>query len=213
VNRRNLVLGAGAASLAAFGGAAWYVSSRQAAPEPVLAADSPLLRPHAPVLGPEDAPVTIVEFFDPACEACRAFYPVVEQIMEAFPGQVRTVLRYAAFHEGSDEAVRILEAARLQGKFEEVLQAVLDAQPEWATHDGPNLDAAWAAAERAGLDLEQARVDRLRPEITAVLNQDAADVAAIGVRKTPTFFVSGKPLSEFGAQQLYDQVAAEVASI
>ncbi|MFS8328883.1 thioredoxin domain-containing protein, partial [Vreelandella titanicae] len=34
------------------------------------------MRSHSPILGREDAPVTIVEFFDPACEACRAFYPL-----------------------------------------------------------------------------------------------------------------------------------------
>ena len=33
-----------------------------------------LIRSYSPVLGPEEAPVTIVEFFDPACEACRAFH-------------------------------------------------------------------------------------------------------------------------------------------
>jgi protein-disulfide isomerase len=31
---------------------------------------------HSPVLGPQGAPVTIVEFFDPACETCHAFYPI-----------------------------------------------------------------------------------------------------------------------------------------
>ena len=34
-----------------------------------------LVRPHSPVIGPRDARVTIVEFFDPSCETCRAFYP------------------------------------------------------------------------------------------------------------------------------------------
>lgn len=38
-----------------------------------------LVRPHAPVIGRATAPVTIVEFFDPSCESCRAFYPVVKQ--------------------------------------------------------------------------------------------------------------------------------------
>ena len=37
--------------------------------------DSALVRMHSPVFGPQNARVTIVEFFDPACEACRAFYP------------------------------------------------------------------------------------------------------------------------------------------
>ncbi len=44
-----------------------------------------LVRPYSPVLGPAQAPVTIVEFLDPACEACRAFAPVVKQIMFLYP--------------------------------------------------------------------------------------------------------------------------------
>ena len=41
-----------------------------------------LVRMHSPVLGPQNAPVTIVEFFDPACETCRAFYPVVKDLLK-----------------------------------------------------------------------------------------------------------------------------------
>lgn len=209
--RRTLVLGVASVALAGFGGAAYlFTSGQQPATVAALPEDSPLVRSHSPVLGPADAPVTIVEFFDPACEACRAFHPIVNQIMEAFPGKVRVVLRYAAFHKGSDEAVRILETARLQGVFLPVLEALFAAQPAWARHDGPQLDKAWAAATRAGLDLERAQRERLMLHIVATLNQDAADVATAGVRQTPTFFVNGKPLQEFGAQQLFDLVKSEV---
>ena len=42
------------------------------------------------------------------------------------------MLRYTVFHQGSDEAVRILEVARMQDKFEQVLDALLEKQPAWA---------------------------------------------------------------------------------
>lgn len=167
-----------------------------------------LVRPHSPVIGPADAPVTIVEFFDPSCEACRAFYPIVKQILAAHPQDVRLVLRYTPFHQGSEEAVRILETARMQGVFESVLEAVLASQPEW--HDDPQIQAAWAAAEAAGLDVEKAREAMLAPEITAILNQDVADVEAAGVTGTPTFFVNGNRLQTLGAQQLNELVRSEV---
>jgi len=120
------------------------------------------------------------------------------------------VIRYAAFHRGSDEAVRILETARLQGLFVPVLEALLDAQPQWATHDAPRLEVAWNAAAGAGLDVERARRERLMPHIAAALNFDAADVASLGVRRTPTFYVNGKPLVDFGPQQLFELVRMEV---
>ena len=43
-----------------------------AAAEPI-ANQQALVRFHSPTFGPADAPVIIVEFFDPSCEACRAF--------------------------------------------------------------------------------------------------------------------------------------------
>ncbi|MCC6208103.1 MAG: DsbA family protein [Gammaproteobacteria bacterium] len=171
-----------------------------------------LVRPHSPVLGPVDAPVTIVEFFDPACEACRTFYPVVKQILAMFPGNVRLVMRYTPFHQGSDEVVRILEAARIQGQYESVLEALLARQPEWAVHGAPDLALAWDIAGVAGLDLARARADAVTPPVDVVLKQDLADAQAGGVTQTPTFFVHGKPLPSFGARQLLELVKSEVES-
>ncbi|MBY0566024.1 MAG: thioredoxin domain-containing protein [Hyphomonadaceae bacterium] len=180
------------------------------APAPAAPRWDVYVREHSPVIGPRNAPVTIVEFFDPSCEACRAFYPIVKQIMAQYPNDVRLVLRYTPLHEGSEEAVRILETARRQNVFEPVLEALFVEQPQWATHGGPQLERAWAAAEAAGLDQARARAAMQSPRITAALNQDIADATTLGVRGTPTFFVNGEPLPSFGPQQLYDLVRAEV---
>lgn len=212
MNRRTVI---GATALAAVGifvaGALFYqpVGDKSPAPSPAASIGAPLVRPHAPMLGPADAPVTIVEFMDPACEACRAFYPIVKQIMATYPDKVRLVLRYAAFHPTSEEAIRILEAARMQDKFEPVLERLFEAQPRWAPHGRP-ADSAWTVLEGTGLDIKKARSDAKMPDVVGAMNLDAADVSAVGVRKTPTFFVNGKPLTEFGAQQLHDLVKAEV---
>jgi protein-disulfide isomerase len=171
-----------------------------------------LIRPHSPVLGPADAPVTLVEFFDPSCEACRAFHPVVQEIRRQFPTQVRVVMRYTVFHQGSDEAVRILEVARMQDKFEQVLDAILEKQPTWALHDGPQMDVAWRVAGAVGLDLKKSETERLFPGITGVLNQDAADVEALGIRQTPTFFLNGKRLENISAESLIADVKLAVES-
>lgn len=171
------------------------------------------VRRHSPVIGPAGAPVTIVEFFDPSCEACRAFYPIVKQIMAQYPNDVRLVLRYTPLHEGSDEAVRILETARMQNVFEPVLEALFVEQPRWAAHGRPQLESAWTAAAAAGLDQARARAAMRAPHITAALTQDMADATTLGVRGTPTFFVNGKPLPSFGPQQLYDLVRTEVEAV
>ena len=173
---------------------------------------SRLVRMHTPIIGPQNAPVTIVEFFDPACETCRAFYPLVKQIMAQHPGKVRLALRYAPFHHGSDQVVKLMEAARKQGLYTPVLEALLAAQPQWADHAAPNLDLAFEAAARAGLDMGRARQDMETPEIQAVIAQDVEDLTALQVNKTPTFFVNGRSLPSFGPEQLASLVAEEVAT-
>jgi protein-disulfide isomerase len=170
-----------------------------------------LVRMHSPVLGPQNAPVTIVEFFDPACETCRAFYPIVKNLMKQYPTEVRLVLRYAPFHDGSDQVIKLLEAAKKQDKYWDVLEMVLAAQPMWADHGNPNVELAYQAAEHAGLDLKLALTDAATPAIEAVLQQDVQDLTALNVTQTPTFFVNGRPLPSFGEEQLATLVAQEVA--
>lgn len=171
------------------------------------------VREHSPVIGAAQARVTIVEFFDPACEACRAFYPIVHEILRRHPGDVRLVLRYTPLHgPPSEEAVRIIETARMQNKFEPVLNAIFQQQPQWAAHEGPRMELAWNAAAGAGLDVATARAAMNARHINAAISQDVADAAALNVRGTPTFFVNERPLINFGPQQLYDLVLAELAA-
>ena len=169
-----------------------------------------LVRFHSPVLGRTDAPVTITEFLDPACEACRAFAPVVKQILFVHPDDVRVVVRFVAFHHGSDEAIRVLEAARKQGKFDEVLTALFDRQEEWASHAAPNPQKVWQIAGDSGLTLSKGRTDARAASTDALLKQETEDRVALKVERTPTFFVNGRPLTQFGPQPLFDAVAAEI---
>ena len=214
MNRRTLLIGASALGLVAFGGGAFLLNRQRQSEAEAAAATTPgvdpalLIRPHSPSFGPEDAKVTLVEFFDPSCEACRAFFPLVKQILAENPKDVRLVLRYVLFHEGSETAARILETARKQGVYEPVLEAIIAAQPQW--HSDPQVLKAWEAAEAAGLDVEKARAEMMATDITETLKTDAQDAQAAAVRQTPTFFVNGKPLLSFGAQPLIDLVKAEI---
>ena len=209
MRRRIVVLGI--SIITAFGFAAAIVYQQFSAEgESVLPPPDPnaLVRAHSPVIGPATAPVTIVEFFDPSCGACRALHPIVKQIMAKHLGDVRLVIRYVLFHKASDETARILEAAHGQGLFEPVLEAILEAQAEW--HADPKAQKAWEAAGAAGLDVEKARQVSRSPEVDAVLSKDMADVKTIGVRRTPTLFVNGKPLTKLGAEPLQELVQSEI---
>ncbi|MET0171256.1 MAG: thioredoxin domain-containing protein [Agrobacterium vaccinii] len=211
MNRRLLVTLTALAAVVAFGaGASYYTMQQKQTATATTAVDTTLVRPHSPVIGKIDAKVTIVEFFDPSCEACRAFYPLVKNVLATYPDDVRVVLRYTPFHEGSEEAVRILEAARKQGKFEVVLTALMEKQPEWAIHGQPDMKHAWVIAGDAGLELKDARLDSMKPEVDQILKIDVADVQANKVSQTPTFFVNGKPLMDFSERGLIDLVKSEI---
>jgi len=206
MNRKIVFLSAAAILLAGFGSAAVMVRDRQAesAARTAVAHRDALVRFHAPVYGRAEAPVNIVEFFDPACETCAAFYPLTKDMMAAHPGRIRMTLRYTPFHQGSDKVVMLLEAARKQGKHQQALETLLAAQDAWVVHHVAHADRALKVLEQAGLglNLEQLVLDMTSPEIAGIIARDMADAQALGVSKTPTFFVNGKPMPSFGATQL-----------
>lgn len=149
---------------------------------------------YAPASGPRDAAVTIVTFTDFECPFCRRVVPTLERLREAYPGQVRLVLRHypLAMHPHAKLAAAISLEAYAQGGDELF----------WRVHD-----RIFAQTEELDRELllhiaEQAGVDRDRLErALAAGTHDgaiAADIAlaeAAGVSGTPSFFVNGRPLA------------------
>ena len=200
-----------------FGGGAYYYKAQQAQEISKLAGaeESVFVRAASPALGTESAKVQLVEFFDPACEACRMMYPYVKSLMRANDGKLRLTLRYATFHEGSDYVVKVLEAARMQGQdmYWKALEAVLANQATWAEHGRSNPQLVWDYLGGTGLDIQKAKQDMNDTRIAELLKQDAKDLAVLKVSKTPSFFINGKPLTEFGPNQLRVQVENEIRSV
>ena len=190
----------------------WYFSSQGTQGQQATTIDhSALIRPHSPSEGRLDAPVVIVEFFDPACGTCRTFYPMVKQLMAEHPNRIRLVMRYAPFHKGSDKVVAILEAARRQGKFWQALEALFESQQAWVSNHTVNADLAWPYLNAVGLNMEQLAIDLTAPDLQQVIAQDLKDATTLGVSQTPEYFVNGRPLPTFGFEQLRQLVAEELA--
>jgi len=194
-----------------FGGA--YYKKQQAEKAGFMARENAALfvRDHSPTLGADDAKVYLVEFMDPACETCAAFSAHIKKLMAANPGKIKLVLRYAPFHDGADYFVRMLEAAGKQGKYWQTLDVMYKSQPAWASHHNPQPEKIWQFLPRTGLDLEQLRNDMNDPAIDKILARDLADAATLNVRKTPGFFVNGRPLQTFGYEQLVQLIQSELA--
>lgn len=205
-NTGALILGTALAVVFGLWGFYFYQRSTGYEVDLVRANAALLVADHAPTTGPKDAKVTIVEFFDPACEACAKFYPIVKSILAEHPNDVRLVLRYAPFHQGSEVAVKMLEAARVQNLYWEALDIVIDKQGEWAEHGNPQVQRIFTFLQPIGFDVERAKVDMAKPVMDDLLKQDMSDLNALQVTQTPTFYINGQVLKTFGEAPLRDAV-------
>lgn len=204
--------------IAAVVGASYYRSSIQSerittnssnSSKPSVNAEA-LIRSDSPTLGAADAPVTLVEFYDPECESCAAFAPVVKKIMKDYDGKIRLVARYMPLHPNSLSAATFTEAAGEQGKYWQAQEMLFQKQPEWGTKHGSQ-----ASAERAdinalfkkyalelGLDMNKMDAAFAENRYNAKIQRDLKDGQTLGVRQTPTFFVNGRRLARFGEADL-----------
>jgi protein-disulfide isomerase len=202
-----------AALVAAFVAGTFLYRSQEAQQATAAASASPdrLIRPYSPTLGPAGAPVTIVEFLDPECEACASMHPIVKRVMGEFDGRVRLVVRYMPFHGNSARAAALLEASRAHGSYWGMLETFFLRQHEWASHGAPRPELLLEYAVLGGLDKEKWKAEAASPEFQQRIRQDAEDGQALGVNRTPTFYVNGQPLARIGYEPLRDAVAAALA--
>ena len=191
-----------------------YYKGKQAEKVGFLAQENAelFIRDHSQTLGSDDAKVYLIEFMDPACETCAAFFPFVKQIMDANPGRIKLVLRYAPFHEGADYSVKILEAAKKQGKYWETLEMMYKTQRLWTRYHKVQPQNIWPLLPQAGVDVERIRKDMTDPAIAKLIDQDLADAKTLNVRKTPGYFVNGRPLQKFGSRELLNLVQSEIVA-
>ena len=156
--------------------------------EPVwdaLVADSSV-----PSVGPLDAPVTVIEFFDYHCGYCKRAFDGVKELAENSDGKIRTMfVEFPILREESADAARAALAAAKQGKYMEIHAAFME--------NRGILDEAQinTLAKDAGVDVDQMRKDMQSPEINGMLQQYAAMARSIGVNGTPAFLINGQMVS------------------
>lgn len=194
----------------------WYDAGLLRPQSPVKGSSTPndalLIRPHSPMKGSPAAPVTIVEFLDPECEACRLMHPIVKEVFAEYANQVRLVVRYMPLHRNSLFAASALEEAREAGKFDAALEVLLQKQPAWARHDDPRPELI--PSYLAGIGIDQAKVERdaVISKHRWKIDQDKADGIQLGVRGTPTYFINGKMLPELSYQAMKQAIEAALTN-
>ncbi|XSG75911.1 DsbA family protein [Herpetosiphon llansteffanensis] len=167
---------------------------------------SRLVYSDSPVLGNTDAPITVVEFLDPECSSCKAFYPIVKDVLAQNGDNVRLVVRYLPLHNNSVLAMAATEAAGNQGKYWEMQELLFAKQSEWGNKQAPQTALMLQYAQELGLDGDKFAKDLSDPVIMQKIERDNADAQALNVRGTPSFFVNGKSVSTLSQSALQSAI-------
>jgi Na+/H+ antiporter NhaA len=140
------------------------------------------------IRGPEDAPVTLVEYGDFECPYCGQAEGVVRELL-ADHGDVRYVWRHLPLndvHPRAQIAAEASEAAGDQGAFWEMHDRLLDHQDELRPQDLLN------HAEVLGLDVERFRDAVFSHSLAGRVAEDVDGADLSNVSGTPTFFINGR---------------------
>lgn len=144
-----------------------------------------------------DGAVTVVEFLDFECEACGAFYPIVEDLREKYDGEITYVVRYFPLpgHINSTQAALAAEAAGQQDRFEDMFHRLFETQAQWGEQPEETPEVFRGFAEDLGLDMAAYDAAIADPATAERVQSDKADGERLEVNSTPTFFVDGEKLT------------------
>ena len=177
-------------------------SVASAIPPPVIKkVDTPA---DSPSFGPTMAKVTIVEWSDFQCPYCSRAAPLVEQIRQTYPKDVRFVFRHypLPMHPDAPMAARAGVAAQAQGKFWQM--------HDWMYAHQRELDRASLekAAASLGMDVAKFKAALDSPATEARVQADMQAAQGVGVSATPTFFMNGR--EHVGGWPSIESVKAEI---
>lgn len=139
--------------------------------------------------GPDDAPVTLVEYGDYQCPYCRRAEPVVEAVRRRLGRQLRYVFRHfplEQLHPLARAAAEAAEAAGAQGRFWPMHAALIGEPEALAAED------LVAHAREIGLDVERFRGELADRTYAPAVDADVHGGLDSGVPGTPTFFLNGR---------------------
>jgi protein-disulfide isomerase len=144
-------------------------------------------RDHA--AGPDNAPVTLVEYGDYECPYCGMAHPIVKQAQRELGSELRLVFRnfpLAEAHPHARAAAEAAEAAAAQGRFWEMHDMLFEHQDALEPED------LLAYAKSLGLDMQKFARDLADATYTKQVRDDFRSGVRSGVNGTPTFFMNGE---------------------
>ncbi|RMG11103.1 MAG: thioredoxin [Deltaproteobacteria bacterium] len=150
----------------------------------------------APVKGPPNAPVTIIEFSDFQCPFCGRVESTLKQLEDKYAGKIRLAFKHQPlpFHQHAFLAAEAAMAAHEQGKFWEYHDKLFQNQRALTRADLERY------AKELGLDMDKFRAALDSGKFKSYIQADQALAAKVGANGTPTFFINGRKL--VGAQPI-----------
>jgi len=142
----------------------------------------------APETGPDNAPITLVEFSDFQCPYCTLATPQLKAILQAYPTQVRLFFKEFPLdiHSQAALAAAAAVAAQKQGKFWPMHDAL------FASHNDLHRPTILGLASAVGLDMKRFEADLDSPAVRQAVARDMEDGSNVGVMSTPTLFIDGQ---------------------
>ena len=144
-----------------------------------------------PMLGPANAPVTIIAFSDFTCPYCQQAAEVLDRIIQARPQDVKFIFKHMPY--GKDNPARLASEYFVAASFQNerapwLLYKKFFAEPEKLSSEAQNFIAK--VAEQAGLDMKKLAADLKNKKLNAIIEEDMADAKKLNVEGTPYFLVN-----------------------
>lgn len=155
---------------------------------------------NTPFVGPKDAKVTVVEFFDYSCGYCHRLFPELKSVIDA-NADVKFVFKPLTFlGDVSLAAARASVAAGKQGKFAEMHNALLGAKERLTK------EKIRAIAEERGLDMAKFDADVNSEEVSNMLDKVSILANKIQVNGVPVLFVNGEMLQTLSGADIQARI-------
>lgn len=143
-----------------------------------------------------EAKVTIVKYSDYECPACAYYHSMLKQLKQDLGTDVKVIAKHfpLSIHPYAQVAARSAEAARVQGKYDEMHDLIFAGQSQWSRGNAENIFIGYA--ESLDLDVEKFRADMNSADMNRIVISDRREGMELGVNSTPTFFIEGEKLEK-----------------
>jgi len=168
--------------------------------------ETELISGHTYIHGNPNAVMTLVEFSDFACPACKLYFPVISNLRKNYSNYIKIAYRHFPLpqYPNSKKAAIAAQVAGEQGKFWEYHDVLYENQQNMEE------ETLFKYAQQLNLDLEKFKNDYYNGNFNTLVDDDIKTAHKLGVNATPTFYLNGKLLNAKSAQDLESYITGEI---